>query len=270
MSTQQPKGRWVYSWEYSKYFIIDEQDRIIDPDVARIPIPANLGNVTAPIQRKVAPAAPIQRNAASARTRRTVSPAPVQRNVAPAQRPAPVQQRNVAPRPVPRTAVLATFNLSGGRIVQQTNTTIPVPANFAQTFAAPNTRTQRVAPRRNRSASVSSSGSTRSVSSKRSTTSKKNTAPQKYQKVYLNRAAVVRKCPSLNTRVIENLEEDAEIFVDTSSIMNIWYNDNLRKRIKVVEEHEFRGWITKGWVTVETEKGRLYRKTRASFKSSGW
>jgi hypothetical protein len=271
MSTQSPKGRWVYSWEFKKYFFIDEQNRIIDPEVAQLQKPANLPNVLTPIsiQRTVAPAAPIQRNevqrnvapapnqriVAPAPTRRTVSPAQIQRNVAPAPRPVPQQRRNVAPAPVPQQRNVAPA-------VQRQTTVIPAPANFAQRLAAPTTRVQRTTPRaqprRNRSASVSSSGSSRSArstSSRRSASAKKT---ERYQKVVLRRQAVLRRGPSLNTRVVENLDQNTEVWIDSQSVLSIWYNDNLRKRVKIIDPKNGK---KKGWVTVETENGKLYRKS---------
>lgn len=273
MMSTQPKGRWVYSWEFKKYFFIDEQNRIIDPEVAQLQKPANLSNVLTPaqtqkavapapiqrnvVQRTVAPA-PVQRNIAPAPARRTVSPAQIQRNVTPA----PPQQRNVAPAPVQR---------ANPAPVQRQTTVVPAPANFAQRLAAPTTRVQRTAPqvqprrsvpRQNRSASVSSSGSARSASSKRSTSSRSSTKKtERYQIVYLNRKAVVRSAPFPNTRVIKNLDKDAEITIDTFSVRTIWYNDNMRKRIKIVDpERDDKKKV--GWITVETDSGRLYRKYR--------
>lgn len=283
MSTQSPKGRWVYSWEFKKYFFIDEQNRIIDPEVAQLQKPANLPNVLAPTstQRTVAPAAPIQRNVvqrnvaqknvapapnqrivapavqrqAPAPTRRTVSPAQTQRNVTPAPRPVPQQRRNVAPA------------------VQRQTTVVPAPANFAQRVAAPTTRVQRTAPRaqtrRNRSASVSSSGSTRSarsVSSRRSTSTKK---AERYQYVVLKRQAVLRRGPSLTTRVVKNLDQGTEVWIDAQSVLTICVNDNLRKRVKIIDPEDGK---KKGWVTVETAKGKLYRKSTnpATIDPSQW
>merc|ERR1712007_418535 len=165
--------------------------------------------------------------------------------------PAPVQ-RFVAPAPVQRYVA-------------------PAPARRRATPSPSTSRNTRTVHRGTRSASVSSSGSSRSNASRRSTTSsRKPKTNQRYQKVWLNRDAVLRRGPSLNTRVKANLDKDTKITVDTSSIINIYYNDNLRKRIKVVEYRDYgrnRGWSTKGWVTVETEKGRLYRKCQASLES---
>jgi len=223
----QPQGRWIYSWGFSKYFFIDEQSRIIDPEIAQFPKPWGppAANNAIQTQRNVAP------------HRGTVAPhrgfqktvVPVPRNVAfvPRQRITPAQ-RNVAP-----------------------------PANYAQKLAA---STRRHASRQTASASVSSSGSSRSFSTKKSKTS---TRTKRYQKVYLNRVAVLRKGPSLNTRVKENLEINTEITVDTANVVNIYYNDNLRKRIKVVAPVE-------GWVTVLTETGRLYRKCQASLENKSF
>lgn len=290
MSTQSPKGRWVYSWEFKKYFFIDEQNRIIDPEVAQLQKPANLPHVLTPtsiqrtvapapnqrnvVQRNVAPApnqrsaAPaVQRNVAPAPTRRTVSPAQVQRNAAPAPRPVPQQRRNVVPAPAVRS-VPQQRNVAPA--VQKQTTVIPAPANFAQRLAAPTTRVQRTTPRSqprcNRSASVSSSGSTRSASSRRSASTKKT---ERYQKVVLRRQAVLRRGPSLNTRVVENIDQNTEVWIDSQSVLSIWYNDNLRKRVKIIDPENGK---KKGWVTVETEKGKLYRKSTApgSIDFSHW
>lgn len=225
----QPQGRWIYSWEFSKYFFIDEQSRIIDPEIAQFPKPWG---------------PPAANNATQ--TQRNVVPAPVRGTVAPA----PVQKTVV---PVPRNVALVPRQ----RITPAQRNVAPAPANYAQKLAA---STRRPASRQTRSASVSSSGSSRSFSTKKSKTSTKT---KRYQKVYLNRVAVLRKGPSLNTRVKENLEINTEVTVDTANVINIYYNDNLRKRIKVVAPVE-------GWVTVETETGRLYRKCQASLENKSF
>lgn len=252
--TQQPsKGRWVYSYQFSKHFFIDEHGRIIDPDVANITKPLTLQT---PVQN--AAPAPVQRNVAPAPVQRNVAPAPVQRNVA-----APVP-RPVAPAPVQRNVVV---------VPAVTRPVAPAPV---QRRAAPAPVQRRVAPaptparnnrayvnRGTRSASVSSSGSSRSNSSRRSNTSTRRpkATRERYQKVWLNRQAVLRRGPSLTTRVKKNLDKDTQITVDTSIIVNIYYRDNLRKRIKVISP-------AVGYVTVETEKGRLYRKCQASLESN--
>jgi len=261
MNIQPPKGRWVYSWEFSKFFFIDEQDRIIDPDVANIQKPLNL---RAPVV-----------NAASVPVQNVVAPAPVQSRVAPTPAAAPAVQRNVALAPVPRPAPAQRYVAPSPPqryVAPAPVPRLPVPARRRVTPSPSTSRNTRtvVVNRGTRSASVSSSGSSHSNASRRSTTSsRKPKTTQRYQKVWLNRDAVLRRGPSLNTRVKANLDKDTKITVDTSSIINIYYNDNLRKRIKVVEYRDYgrnRGWNTKGWVTVETEKGRLFRKCQASLE----
>jgi hypothetical protein len=266
-NTQPTKGRWVYSYQFSKHFFIDEQGRVIDPDVANLTKPLiaqpAVQNAAAPVQRFVAPA-PVQRPIAPAPVERPVAPAPVQRYVAPA----PVQRyvaapvpRPVAPAPVQRNVVVT--NWAGPAPIQR-HVAAPVPRPVAPTPSLARTGRAYVN-RRTRSASVSSSGSSRSNSSRRSNTSarrpKAKATHERFQKVWLNRQAVLRRGPSLTTRVKKNLDKDTQITVDTSVVVNIFYRDNLRKRIKVVSP-------IVGWVTVETEKGRLYRKCRTSLESN--
>jgi len=128
----------------------------------------------------------------------------------------------------------------------------PAPAPRPQWTTITNSGKRTVTPqnrrppaRRTRSASVSSSGS--SVRSR----SNSKSVFVRYPSYYLNRQAVVRSGPSLNTRVKENLKEGTEITTDEVHTRTIFYNGNLRKRIKIVKP-------LVGWVTVETEKGKLY------------
>lgn|ERR1719203_520299 len=263
INTQPTKGRWVYSYQFSKHFFIDEQGRIIDPDVAKITKPLTLQT---PVQN--AAPAPVQRNVGPAPVQRIVAPAPVQRNVAPV----PVQRNVAAPVPRPVAPALVQRNV----VVVPAVTRPVVRAPPVQRRVAPAPVQRRVAPaptparnnlayvnRATRSASVSSSGSSRSNSSRRSNASTRRPKAKstRFQKVWLNRQAVLRRGPSLTTRVKKNLDKDTQITVDTSVIVNIFVRDNLRKRIKVISP------IT-GWVTVETEKGRLYRKCQASLESN--
>lgn len=264
--TQPTKGRWVYSYQFSKHFFIDEQGRIIDPEVANLTKPLTLQTpvqnaVPAPVQRPVAPA-PVQRPVAPAPVQRIVAPAPVQRIVAPA----PVQRhvaapvpRPVAPAPVQRNTVVSRYAVPAPVVAPA-----PVQTHVAPT-PSPARNNRAYVNRRTRSASVSSSGSSRSNSSRRSNTSNRRprakATHERFQKVWLNRQAVLRRGPSLTTRVKKNLDKDTQITVDTSVVVNIYYRDNLRKRIKVIAP-------IVGWVTVETEKGRLYRKCQASLESN--
>jgi hypothetical protein len=248
MSTQQPlKGNWVYSYNLSKQLFVDEHGRILDPSATKIPLP----------QRVVAPT--VQSTTVQDQTQ---AAAPVQKQQQP-----PVQraqrrqtQRQTVPQR-PRTAMVpATANIvPAQRQINQNNgpraTTAPAPAPSQWTrvtktgnITVPNRNNNRPAGNRNtsratRSASVSSSGS--------SVRSRSNTTFVRYPSYYLNRKAVVRSGPSLNTRVKVNLEAGTEITTDEVHTRTIFYNGNLRKRIKIIKPEV-------GWVTVETEQGKLY------------
>ena len=233
---------------------------VVQPQIAPAPVPSFVAPAPmpsfvapAPVPNFVAPA-PVPSYGAPAPMPSFVAPVPVPSFVAPAPMPS-----YGAPVPVPSFVTPAPVQ----RIVAPRTAPAPAPARTTVHRSSATRDTGHRASPSTRSASVSSSGSSQSHASRSSTTSsRKRTAPrQQFQTVWLNRAAILRKGPSLNTKFKGNLEKDTSIVIDTTSIVNIYYNDNLRKRIKIICPKE-------GWVTVETEKGRLFRKCQARLESN--
>lgn len=289
------KGRLVYCETLSKQVFIDGFNRIIDPSFAPV------RNI--PVQQNISKPEPVQRSQPQLPRPQPVQPCAQGGNVS---RPQPARREPVfsqewstpkthsvsAPNPVPRSAAQnVPMHVASNQVVQRPSTPMtnqrqptrsrPVtPAqSFAQRMSATNTQTRPAAAsqnvrqrmssasrntprsRRTRSASVSSSGSTRSNISRKSNTTRKNKESTRYRQYYLNRKAVLRRGPSLNTRVIANLDANVEITVDESTVVTIMYNDDLRRRIKVIAPKQ-------GWVTVATERGKLYRRSRRSFQTN--
>jgi len=297
MSTQQPlKGQWVYSYNLSKQVYIDEHGRILDPEYTKIPLAKPVETATIqprPIQNQTqhaAPAVPKQQQPPVERVqRRQTQPQPVpqrQRTVAPQPQPTvrqptnssnsvprrPNQNRTRAPAAAPAPAPARKSQSNGWVSIEKPkNTHNPVFGCSNTARRAPvrnNTGSRNTSVRRNRSTSVSSSGSSvrsRSNSSTKRSASKAK-AFERYPSYFLKRKAVVRSGPSLNTRVIANLEAGTEITTDEVNVRTIFVKDNLRKRIKIsFEKTETRDgketvrskW---GWITVETEQGKLYHR----------
>jgi len=271
--TQSAASSWI---DTEKVLTIQIQPQIVPQRTipAVVPAPAP---VVPPRPHFVTPAAN-PTPAPVVRSRQNIvnpTPAPVVRSrrniVSPAAIPAPapvVRSRqnivkpatNPAPAPVVRRRprVMAPANAPvPQRPNNRPSTTVaprrsPAPAPRPQWTTVTNSGKRTVTPisrrppaRRTRSASVSSSGS--SVRSR----SNSKSGFVRYPSYYLNRKAVVRSGPSLNTRVKENLDAGTEITTDEVHTRTIFYNGNLRKRIKIVKP-------LVGWVTVETEKGKLY------------
>lgn len=270
MLAQQPnQGRWVYSYSLSRNLFIDENNRIIDPLID--PSVSKLSS---------GPAMPVARNAVVKNVQQPVQlsqPAPrnAQQTVQNSQ-PAPrnVQQTIQNSQPVFHSAngganqtQMASASRNAQRPVRNSQ---PAVRSFANSLGN-NVQESR----RTRSASVSSSGSTRSNISRRSNTSRqsqaskkssssnRNQKPSRYNWYYLNRDTVVRKGADLWTAVKENLSADEKILVDEANTVTIYWKDNLRKRIRLLKP-------VKGWITVETEQGKIYRKCATSLDQLTW
>jgi hypothetical protein len=256
------KGPWIEFQENGPTMQTQPQTVPQRPRTALVPAPAPVPqrpttvNTAAPVPQRrrpavVAPAfnpapAPVPRRPRTVvAPMNTAAPAPQRPRpavVAPAYNPAPVPQRprNRNNRPVAPAPPAPKPQSNDWSRVRNTRRT-PAPAAPVRRNAP--TRTQRTPSRGTRSASVSSSGS--------SVRSRSKSTFNRYPSYFLNRQAVVRSGPSLNTRVKENLDAGTEITTDEVHIRTIWYNFNQRKRIKIVKP-------IVGWVTVETEQGKLY------------
>jgi len=302
MSTQQQQplqGQWVYSYNLSRQVYIDEHGRILDPAYTKIPLAKPVETATIqprPTQNQTqhtAPAVPKQQQPPVERVqRRQTQPQPVpqrQRTVAApsvASQPQstarqPTNSRNSVPRrpsqnrttaPAAPVPALAPKSESNGWVTmaKPKNVHNPVFGHHATARRAPvrnNTGNRNPSARGTRSSSVSSSGSSvRSRSNSTQRSASKAKAFERYPSYYLKRTAVVRSGPSLNTRVIANLEAGTEITTDEVNVRTIYVNDNLRKRIKIffekTEKRDGREVVRSkyGWITVETEQGKLYHR----------
>lgn len=291
MSTQQPKGNWVYSHNFSQRVFV--QDVGVAPWTENPTVSEGFRPIQQPVNSVFQPTTGLQQVLIGGQPAYIMATPPSYFLAPPAPTQSPTQV--MAPHPVytgtvPTPAFAAatpppphsgTYVAEPEKSVNAAVSTKPAVTVAAPTkVVAPSPSPRSVSPkaepenlnskvwadktkeaqkkeilrkakRSNRRFGATSRRSSTRSSSASSSGSSSHSTKRCLKTYFLDRDAVLRKGPSMDSKKILDVYQNKRIIVDEAQIVKVKHNGVVRKRIKMIKPFT-------GWISVETAKGPMY------------